>query len=42
MRTARYAFSDHKRNEIIRELQTPQITTFMEQCKRNWKEHGKI
>jgi hypothetical protein len=34
-----YTLSDSKRNEVIRELQIPQITEFIEQYRRKWKEH---
>jgi hypothetical protein len=40
MRTAKYAFSDHKGNEILTQLQIPQIKYI--EYKINWKEHGKI
>jgi hypothetical protein len=37
---AGYSLSDHKGNEeIMRELQIPQITEFIEQYRRNWNEH---
>jgi hypothetical protein len=34
-----HTLSDSKRNEVMRELQIPQITEFTEQYRRNWKEH---
>jgi hypothetical protein len=40
MRTAGYTRSDHKRNEyILTELQMSQITEFIYQYRKNWKEH---
>jgi hypothetical protein len=37
-RTAGYALPDHNINEaIMREVQTSQITGFIEQQRRNWK-----
>jgi hypothetical protein len=39
-RTAGYTCWDHKRNEdILRELQISQITEFICQFRKNWKEH---
>jgi hypothetical protein len=39
-RTAGYTRWDHKRNEdILTELQMPQITEFICQYRKNWKEH---
>jgi hypothetical protein len=39
-RTAGYTRWDHKRNEdILTELQMSQITEFIYQYKKNWKEH---
>jgi hypothetical protein len=38
-RTAGYGLLDHKRNEIMKELHTPQITNSIEKYRRNWKEH---
>jgi hypothetical protein len=36
--TAGCTLSEYERNEdILRELQIPQVTGFMEQCRRNWK-----
>jgi hypothetical protein len=40
MRTAGYTRWDHKRNEdILTELQVSQITEFIHQYRKNWKEH---
>jgi hypothetical protein len=40
LRTAGYAIWDHKRNEnILTELQISQITEFICQYRKNWKEH---
>jgi hypothetical protein len=40
LRTAGYTCWDHKRNEdILTELHTSQITQFMHQYRKNWKEH---
>jgi hypothetical protein len=39
-RTAGYSRGDHKRNEdILTELQMSQITEFINQYRKNWKEH---
>jgi hypothetical protein len=39
-RTAGYTRWDHKRNEdILTELQMSQITEFIYQYRKNWKEH---
>jgi hypothetical protein len=39
-RTAGYTRWDHKRNEhILTELQISQITEFIYQYRKNWKEH---
>jgi hypothetical protein len=39
-RTARYTHWDHKRNEdILTELQISQVTEFIYQYRKNWKEH---
>jgi hypothetical protein len=39
-RTAGYTCWDHKRNEdILTELQISQITEFIYQHRKNWKEH---
>jgi hypothetical protein len=39
-RTAGYTHWDHKRNEdILTELQMSQITEFIYQYRKNWKEH---
>jgi hypothetical protein len=40
MRTAGYTRWDHKRSEdILTELQISQITEFIYQYRKNWKEH---
>jgi hypothetical protein len=40
LRTAGYTRWDHKRNEdILTELQMSQITEFIYQYRKNWKEH---
>jgi hypothetical protein len=40
LRTAGYTGWDHKRNEdILKELQMSQITEFVYQNRKNWKEH---
>jgi hypothetical protein len=40
LRTAGYTCWDHKRNEdILTELQMSQITEFMYEYRKNWKEH---
>jgi hypothetical protein len=40
IRTAGYTRWDHKRNEdILTELQMSQITEFIYQYRKNWKEH---
>jgi hypothetical protein len=42
LRTAGYIRWDHKRNEdILTELQISQITEFIYQYRKNWKEHVK-
>jgi hypothetical protein len=38
IRNTGYTLSDHKRNEIMKELHTQQITEFIEKYGRNWKE----
>jgi hypothetical protein len=38
-RIAGYTLSDHKVNDILREVQVPQIIEFKEQYRRNWLEH---
>jgi hypothetical protein len=39
-RTAGYTHWDHKRNEdILTELQMSQVTEFIYQYRKNWKEH---
>jgi hypothetical protein len=38
-RTAGYTRWDHKRNEILTELQISQITEFIYQYRKIWKEH---
>jgi hypothetical protein len=38
-RIAGYTRWDHKRNDILTELQMSQITEFIYQYRKNWKEH---
>jgi hypothetical protein len=38
-RTAVYTRWDHKRNDILTDLQMSQITEFIYQYRKNWKEH---
>jgi ribosomal protein L20 len=41
MRSAGYTLLDHKRKEyIVRELWIPQITEFIEQYRKNYKEQS--
>jgi hypothetical protein len=39
LRTAGYTRWDHKRNDILTELQISQITEFIYQYRKNWKYH---
>jgi hypothetical protein len=38
-RTAGYTCWDHERNDILTDLQMSQLTEFIYQYRKNWKEH---